>query len=96
MYIVQLFSMPTISYLFKCYLLVGNEIIWNLCKYSFYNCSCFEYLTFVRDRRNAPSYDENFGNVRAEYQVTYSSRGWPLGSHVRRLDDDNEKLGSVF
>ena len=53
---------------------------------------CPGYLTFVRDRRNAPSYDENFGNVRAEYQVTYSSRGWSLGSHVRRLDDDNETM----
>ena len=53
---------------------------------------CSGYLTFVRDRRNAPSYDENFGNVRAEYQVTYSSRGWPLGSHIRRLDDDNETM----
>jgi len=48
------------------------------------------YLTFTRDRRNAPEYDQDFGHVRSPYQVTYSS--WSLGTHMRRVTDDNETM----
>ena len=51
---------------------------------------CPAYLTFVRDRRQAPVYDHHFGHVRAEYNVNYAQ--WSLGPHMRRVDDDNETM----
>ena len=51
---------------------------------------CPAYLTFVRDRRQAPVYDDHFGHVRAEYNVNYAQ--WSLGPHMRRVDDDNETM----
>ena len=51
---------------------------------------CPAYLTFVRDRRQAPVYDDHFGHVRAEYNVNYAQ--WSLGPHMRRVGDDNETM----